>query len=282
LQNSFERFAKEHGVSIQEYHTDNGVYQSSAFQEALRENYQTIRYSGVGAKWQNGVAENAIKIVTTRARTMMIHAALHWPDIDDKSLWPMAVSYAAHLYNSTPRHSTGIAPIEVFTGTKSTHSSLKNAHVWGCPVYVLEPSLTQAGGKIPKWQPRSRRAQFVGASPLHAENIGLVRNLTTGFISPQYHLVFDEWFETVNAPDNDEPSEWIDLCIYNRFQTVFDPTDIPPTLSPEWHNPKESVPSVPTRQGRPLLQQSIDRDHRDDNRFQAPLPSYPPPLQVPP
>jgi transposase InsO family protein len=147
--------AKENGVLIKEYHTDNGAYQSAAFQEALRENEQSIRYSGVGAKWQNGVAENAIKIVTTRARTMMIHAALHWPEEDDKTLWHLAVSYAAHLYNNVPNMRTGIAPVELFTGTKSDHQALKNAHPWGCPVYVLEPSLTHAGGKLPKWQPRS-------------------------------------------------------------------------------------------------------------------------------
>ena len=108
---------------------------------------------------------------------MMIHAALHWPEQDDKSLWPLAVSHAAFLYNHTPRLKTGIAPIEVFSGTKSDHQALRNAHPWGCPVYVLEPSLTQAGGKIPKWQPRSRRAQYVGFSPVHSENIGLVRIL---------------------------------------------------------------------------------------------------------
>jgi hypothetical protein len=238
--NSFERHAKEHGVIIQEYHTDNGVYRSEAFHKALVENHQAIRHSGVGAKWQNGVAENAIKIVTTRARTMMIHAALHWPEQDDKSLWPLAVTYAAHLYNHTPNLKTGMTPAEVFTGTKSTHDALKHAHPWGCPVYVLEPSLSQAGGKIPKWQPRSRRAQFVGASPLHAENIGVVRNLTTGFITPQYHLIYDEWFETVHAPAGPPPKEWENLCIYHRFHTVFDPEDTPPELGLNGRNQSQS------------------------------------------
>ena len=84
------------------------------------------------------------------------------------------MDYAVHLYNHTPNATTGISPIELFTGTKSNHSALKNAHVWGCPVYVLEPSLHHAGGKIPKWNPRSRRAQFLGVSPVHAESIGVV------------------------------------------------------------------------------------------------------------
>ena len=49
----------------------------------IASNYQDIRYSGVGAKWQNGVAESAIGLIVSRARTMMIHAALHWPEVED-------------------------------------------------------------------------------------------------------------------------------------------------------------------------------------------------------
>jgi len=205
--NGFERFCKESGVTVKAYQTDNGVYKSMDFMRELADNAQAIRFSGVGAKWQNGIAENAIKIITTKARTMMIHSSMHWPDVDDKALWPLAVSYAAHLYNHTPNKTTGLAPIEIFTRTKSDHTALKSAHPWGCPVYVLEPSLTHAGGKLPRWQPRSRRAQFVGVSPMHANTIGLVRNLRTGFITPQYHLVFDDWFETVAATGS-EPPEW--------------------------------------------------------------------------
>ena len=271
--NAFERFAKEHGVAVKEYHTNNGVYKSSAFQDALQQDGQSICFSGVGAKWQNGIAENAIRIVTSRARTMMIHAAIHWPEQDDKSLWPLAVSHAAFLYNHTPRLQTGIAPIEVFSGTKSDHQVLRNAHPWGCPVYVLEPSLTQAGGKIPKWQPRSRRAQYVGFSPVHSENIGLVRNLHSGFITPQYHLVFDDWFETVHAPDGPEPRQWIDMCIYQRMQTYFDPDDKPPPLAPEWLTLEQNSTATRGQQGRKLAQDLATRDNREDLHFK--LPTYP-------
>ena len=103
---------------------------------------------------------------------MMIHAAMHWPEQDNQSLWPLAVSHTAFLYNHTPRLKTGIVPIEIFSGTKSDLQALRNTHTWGCPAYVLEPSLTQAGGKIPKWQPRSRHAQYVGFLPVDSENIG--------------------------------------------------------------------------------------------------------------
>ena len=191
---NFERMAQEVGVSIDSYHTDNGIFKSRKYVEALRKQDQTIRYSGVGAKWQNGAAEGAIRIVVSKARTMMIHAALHWPDAEDPTLWPMALTHAAYLYNHTPNPQTGQSPMEIFTQTVSDGLALRNTHTWGCPAYVLELRLTEAGGKIPKWQPRSWRWQYLGVSPVHAESVGLIRNLKSGYISPQFHVVYNDWF----------------------------------------------------------------------------------------
>ena len=135
----------------------------------------------------------------------MIHAALYWPEADDKALWSLCVLHAAYLYNHTPNRESGIAPIEILTLTKSDFQALRNAHTWGSPVYILEPRLTQAGGKIPKWLPRSRRGQYLGVSPVHAENVPLVKNLRTGYLSPAYLVVHDDLFETVYAPDGPPP-----------------------------------------------------------------------------
>lgn len=228
------------GVSIKEYHTDNGIYASQAFTQEIVNNSQKIRFTGVGAKWQGGVAEGAIRIIVSKARTMMIHAAVQWPEVEDESLWPLAVLHAAYLYNHTPNVETGIDPIEVFASTLSDHQALRLSHTWGCPVYVLEPRLTSAGGKIPKWQPRSRRAQYMGVSPVHAENVGVVRNLKTGYLSPQYHLIFDDWFETVYSSDETIPDSWDSLCIFERFETAFEEGE-PPPLSQEWFTPDEQA-----------------------------------------
>ena len=154
--NNFERHSLEMGVAVQSYHTDNGIYKSKAFTEELTTKYQSIRFSGVGAKWQNGVAEGAIRIIVSKARTIMIHANLHWPEEKNDALWPMALAHATYIYNNTPNEKTGIPPIDVYTRTASDGQLLRNLHVWGCPTCVLEPKLTEAGGKIPKWKPRSR------------------------------------------------------------------------------------------------------------------------------
>jgi hypothetical protein len=72
----------------------------------------------------------------------------------------------------------------------------EDSHVWGCPVYVLEATL-QDGKKLPKWNKRARMGQFLCFLRTHSSTVALVRNLHTGYVSPQYHVVFDDKFETV-------------------------------------------------------------------------------------
>jgi len=67
---------------------------------------------------------------------------------------------------------------------------------FGCPVYVLDPRI-HGGKKIPKWDPKSKCGQFLGMSKQHVSMIGLICNLTTGSVTPQYHIVYDELFTTV-------------------------------------------------------------------------------------
>jgi len=74
-------------------------------------------------------------------------------------------------------------------------------HVFGCPVYVLDPKL-QDGKKLPKWSPRCQCGQFLGPSPNHSSTIGHILNLRTGHVSPQYHVVYDDQFSTVSNADS--------------------------------------------------------------------------------
>ena len=91
-----------------------------------------------------------------------------------------------------------------------------NIPVWGCPAHALQPTL-QDGKKLSKWKPRSRRAQFVGWSPLHASSVAWVRNLQTGRVSPQFHVIFDNWFETVELDNEEETPLWSHHRQSNRF-----------------------------------------------------------------
>ena len=155
-----------------------------------------MSYSGVGAHGQNGVAERAIQTVVTSARTMMLHQALLWPEQFDMRLWPFALDQAAYLYNHLPNKFSPVAPLELYTGSKLDSSVLRNEKVWGCPAYVLDPKL-QDGKKLPKWDPQTRQGQYLGKSNAHSSSVGLIRNLRTGYISPQFHVVYDNLFQTV-------------------------------------------------------------------------------------
>jgi hypothetical protein len=47
--------------------------------------------------------------------------------------------------------------------------------------------------------------QFIGFSDEHSSLVTNVRHLSTSFFSPQFHVVFDDLFETVNRAYVDEP-----------------------------------------------------------------------------
>ena len=192
-----EQEAESVGVSIKSYHSDNGVFCASAFKDHCRSLKQSLSFSGVGAHHQNGVAERCIGTISRMARANLIHLMIHWPARCNLNLWALAMDYAIWIYNRTPRESLGgMSPDEVWSSTRSDHEDLKRAHVFGCPVYVLDPDL-QDGKKIPKWNCRSRQGMFVGFSSEHSSLVPLVLNLETGYISPQYHVIFDDSFHTV-------------------------------------------------------------------------------------
>ena len=233
----FEREAHNAGVVVQSYHTDNGIFGTEEFVNELLDKQQTVRFSGVGAAHQNGVAERSIQTVVYMARTMMLHAAMRAPEGFIKSEhWPMAMDQAVWLYNRIPRQDSGCSPHELWSrSTLHKQEQLADCHVWGCPVYVLEPSLQKSGIKIPKWNPRSRRGVNLGFSRIHSSLIGLVLNLLTGSISAQWHVVYDDTFSSVHSPADQVPDVWHQLLMSRsaRRQVTLD-EDAAPWLADEW------------------------------------------------
>ena len=266
--NLFERTSGYTGIDIMSYRADQGIFKSTAFENDLNKKGQTIDFSAVGAHHQNGAAERAIRTVSDLARANLLHARLYWPDTTELDLWPMAVDYAVYIYNNTPRIDSNLAPIEVWSGCKSDYHALHSAHVWGCPVYVLDPRL-QDGKKLPKWQPRSRQGQFLGRSTRHASSAAKVLNLRTGNISTQFHVVFDDWFTTVSSPktllDVEQPVEWEELLISSREKLTDDIDDAPP-LSNEWLTEKERKDKERYLKQRELRRRQVPKDHRRIHR----------------
>ena len=81
----------QHGVTIESYHGDNGVYHAKDFVDLLSFNKQRINYC-VGAHHQNGIAERVIQTISNSARTMLLHGAIYWPAGVSMDLWPFANS----------------------------------------------------------------------------------------------------------------------------------------------------------------------------------------------
>ena len=214
---SVEREALFEGVLVKKYHSDNGIFASRDFEAALENDGQFITKSGVGAKHQNAVAERAIGTVQNMARAMLLHVRIHWPDEFDPALWPFAVDYAVWIYNNMPlADRANMSPNELFSKSKVGCSMLQRARVFGCPCYVLDSRL-QDGRKIPKWKPRSRTGMFLGFSSKHSSLVGMILNIRTGYISPQFHVVYDEKFETVTTDMSVDLREtWIDLWKNSR------------------------------------------------------------------
>jgi hypothetical protein len=110
-------------------------------------------------------------------------------------LWPYAIRMANEVHNFSPSIKEGISPIEKFSQVQVS-PRVKHCHTFGCPVYVLDGKL-QAGKGVPKWDDRARIGLFLGFSPRHGRKVALVLNLTTGHVSPQFHIVFDDLFDTL-------------------------------------------------------------------------------------
>ena len=235
----FEKFALDHGVIVHNYLTDNGTFKSKNFVKHLHEHNQKVQYCGVNAHHQNGIAERSIRTVSECARAVLLHSALRWKDGPiDSTFWPFAVRYATYIYNHCP-DSSGTCPADRFYGITVPRHKLLDLHCWGCPVYVLDPTLQQ-GRKLPKWQPRSRQGVFVGFSRVHSSDVPLVLNTRTGYISPQYHVVFDDTFSTVVSHSSQEepPSFWNDIEL-DSFTYQVPRDNPPPHLDDDWLTPSE-------------------------------------------
>ena len=157
------------------------------------------------------------------ARTMMLHAAIHWPDVSDPSLWPMAVCHAIHLFNHMPSIKAGICPTDIFTKIHWEQRKFHDFHVWGCPVYILDKHITD-GKKLPHWKPQSKCAIYMGASPIHASSVPLVLNPDSSSITSAFHVVFDDWFATVPLLDDHAfpDDEWQRLFGDSKYQFIVD------------------------------------------------------------
>jgi hypothetical protein len=123
---------------------------------------------------------------------MIIHAKHMWPDVIDASLWTYEIRLSGYIDNSTIQHTTFNSHIEEFANV-AVRAKLRHFHPFRCPAYVL---IRHDRTKISKWDPKSKIGVYIGSSPKHARSVHLILNPSTGLTSPQYHMRFDDLFQT--------------------------------------------------------------------------------------
>ena len=93
---------------------------------------------------------------------------------------------------------------EIFNGIKrqklikNVKSHFKQFHPFGCRVYILDENL-QSGKRLPKWNPRDRVGIYLCQSREHVSNVSYVLNTRTDHISPQFHVIYDDYFAALSA-----------------------------------------------------------------------------------
>jgi hypothetical protein len=136
-----------------------------------------------------------IRDLKDQARTSLIHANRLWPDAISVELWPYALRHVNDCFNMTPFKTEKETPLEKFSRTK-IRPAFRQIHPFGCPDYALDGRI-QSGKEAKKWEVRARLAIYLGQSPQHARTVDLVLSLTTGLVSPQFHVKYDDTFLTL-------------------------------------------------------------------------------------
>ena len=152
--------------------------------------------------------------MTTGSSTALLHAAHCWPNIIHASLWLDATSNYFNIRhfitkNFKPKTYHGrnkisatydSSPLSRFSGSK-VEANLDHFNTFGSPVYVPENS-HQSDKYHNKLIIKSRFVIYFSRSHHHVSNIPLVLNTQTGNVSPKFHCVYDNEFDTCKRGAN--------------------------------------------------------------------------------
>jgi len=118
----YEQYFLCYHHSVQEYHSDNGIYTDQQFTEDLSNAGQCHTVTRTGAHHMNGIVECSIRFISTWTLTMLLHAQARWPQVISKEFWPFAVCHTVNIYVNCYRgcSSTSISPIEEFTNVEAS------------------------------------------------------------------------------------------------------------------------------------------------------------------
>jgi hypothetical protein len=197
----YETFTKRYNITIDYYHADKGAFRSEIFQKSMDNNNQKLNSSGANAQWQNGLVELSNGTLCAAAQSMLNHAISQWDLTITAKLCPFAIQHATTIFNTTKRRSRDyeLSPWEQFTGERSKLDQT-DMHPLLCPVYMLDQRM-QEGTSPPQWTKRTTQKVYVGHLHHYSKSVSMVWDPKTKLVSPQFHVMFDNNFDTVQAPD---------------------------------------------------------------------------------
>jgi hypothetical protein len=155
---------------------------------------------------------------------MLNHAISKWDKTITPELWPFAIQQAATIYNTTTRRCRDyeVSPWEQFTGERSRLNQ-SDMYPLFCPVYVLDRRM-QEGTSPPKWTKRTTQKVYVGHLHHYSRSVPMIWDPKTKLVSPQFHVMFDNNFDTIQPPDpNKKYADTTDRLFRDNRYTHDDP-----------------------------------------------------------
>jgi hypothetical protein len=207
---AFERWSRSHGVNVKHYHADNQRFAENAFMQHVDKCNQTISFCGEKAYFQNGRAERQMWTLQDLVRCQLLHAKMRWPSGISTCLWPYALKNVVDILNDTPNKYSKVSRVELFDKTE-VRPNLRHHHHFGVPKFVLDDK-AQACFKLSKWLAKARLGIYLGKSPRHSRSVALVLDPNTGLVNPQFHVRFDDVFETGKGKIDALHGRWKTLC----------------------------------------------------------------------
>jgi hypothetical protein len=172
---------------------------------------QTICFCRVNAHFQNRIAEKHIHKLSKQACKQLLHAKARWPEAIEINLWPYAIHNANDIHNTIADKEDGGSHLEQFCHTDIC-LKLQHNHTFSCPVYALQDQL-QGWKAMPKWNKQAWLGINLGPLPQHASLVNLVLKLDTGLVLLQFHVQFDDSFETVRPCT-------VNKCTFSQWQFI--------------------------------------------------------------
>ncbi|KAJ5125243.1 hypothetical protein N7448_004570 [Penicillium atrosanguineum] len=205
---------------------------------------------------QNPFAERSGGIIVSRARAMIIQAAL------PEHLWPEAVQTAVYLINRTPNkqldwkspYQALYDSLDQKPGYMQQKPDLSNLRVYGCKAFVRITIIP----RLAKMKPRAMIGYLVG---FKASNIWRIWVPRAGRIINARDCIFDETsFYQPNSPYdlvNDQSGAPMEPLIVLEFNLVITETSIEETIDDPLTIPCEP----PLNETSDTEEEDIDEDH---------------------